>query len=127
RERRRVAHDVLAAGVGLAREGDERLRDVDPDRAMTAGVEVAADPALAAPELERPPAGLGQEREEGVAVAPVGVVVRRPRPRGPLARLLLEALPHGLTARTCRKSGSRSQRSVPGISRMRSIRKPASV
>src|SRR2546421_463238 len=78
RERRRVADEILAVGIGLARQPDERLREVEPDDPVPAGTEVPADAALAAPDLQRLAAGLGHEREEGVAVAPVRVVVRRP-------------------------------------------------
>ena len=58
---------------------------------MAARHQVAGDAALAAADIERRRARLGQEREEGVPVTPVGVVTGRTGPREPPLRALLEA------------------------------------
>ena len=67
-------HDIAAGGVGLPGGAHERRRRVEAGHAMAARDQVAGDAALAAADLERRGARRRDQREEGVAVDPVGVV-----------------------------------------------------
>jgi hypothetical protein len=93
REAGGVSQVDLDRPIRLARVRDHRARRVDTDDVVSASLQVARQPALAAPDVDGEPPGRRHDLQELVAMeAPVAVVHRRSRPRrearrGPLPGL----------------------------------------
>jgi hypothetical protein len=82
RERGCIGHVKLHVRSRLARGGDERGRSVDANHAMAERCQMPREPALSAADVERTPAGSGDEREELIAmIAVVAIVPERASPR----------------------------------------------